>query len=119
MQFSFSELLILAPEMFVLTMACVILVVEAFFGQQRPQLSYMLTQLTLLVAAVISGSMLDTGTRTGLRRHLRARPDGGPAEDQHLPGRRRAPSSMRAATSRPSAACAASITCWACSRCWA
>jgi NADH-quinone oxidoreductase subunit N len=60
MQFSFSELLTLAPELFVLTMACLILVVEAFAGRQRPQLSYALTQITLLVAAVISGSMLDT-----------------------------------------------------------
>jgi NADH-quinone oxidoreductase subunit N len=60
MQFSFSELLTLAPELFVLTMACVILVVEAFVGRQRPQLSYALTQATLLVAAVISWSMLDT-----------------------------------------------------------
>jgi NADH-quinone oxidoreductase subunit N len=35
--------------------------VEAFIGRQRPQLSYKLTQLTLLVAAVISWSMLDVG----------------------------------------------------------
>jgi NADH-quinone oxidoreductase subunit N len=62
MQFSFSELLTLAPELFVLTMACVILVVEAFVGQQRPRLSYTLTQITLLVAAVISWSMLDTAS---------------------------------------------------------
>ena len=61
MQFSFSELLTLAPELFVLTMASIILVVEAFVGQQRPQLSYTLTQITLLVAAVISWSMLDAG----------------------------------------------------------
>jgi uncharacterized membrane protein len=47
MQFSFSELLTLAPELFVLTMACIILVVEAFVGRQRPQLSYVLTQATL------------------------------------------------------------------------
>ncbi|HYQ72500.1 MAG TPA: NADH-quinone oxidoreductase subunit NuoN [Gammaproteobacteria bacterium] len=61
MSFSFSELLILAPELFVLTLACVILVVEAFVGRQRPQLSYWLTQFTLLVAAVITWNMLDTG----------------------------------------------------------
>jgi len=61
MQFSFSELLTLAPELFVLTMACAILVVEAFVGRERPQVSYVLTQLTLLLAAVISWSMLDSG----------------------------------------------------------
>jgi len=49
----------LATEMFVLTMACTILVVEAFFGQQFRQLSYVLSQLTLLFAAVISWNMLD------------------------------------------------------------
>jgi len=61
MQFSSSEFLTLAPELFVLTMASLILVVEAFVGRQRPQLSYKLTQFTLLVAALISWSMLDTG----------------------------------------------------------
>ena len=49
----------LVTEMFVLTMACTILVVEAFFGQQFRQLSYVLSQLTLLFAAVISWNMLD------------------------------------------------------------
>jgi len=61
MQFSFSEFLTVAPELFVLTMASAILVVEAFFGRERPRLSYTLAQLTLVLAAVISGSMLDTG----------------------------------------------------------
>jgi len=60
MQFSLSELLTLAPELFVLSMASIILVVEAFVGRERPQLSFRLTQITLLVAAVISWSMLDT-----------------------------------------------------------
>ena len=49
----------LVTEMFVLTMACTILVVEAFFGQQYQRLSYVLSQLTLLFAAVISWNMLD------------------------------------------------------------
>ena len=62
MQFSFSELLTLAPELFVLTMASIILVVEAFVGRERPQLGYRLTQATLVVAAVISWSMLDTAS---------------------------------------------------------
>jgi NADH-quinone oxidoreductase subunit N len=52
----------LATELFVLSMACTILVVEAFFGQQFRQLSYVLSQLTLLFAAVISWNMLDMDT---------------------------------------------------------
>jgi NADH-quinone oxidoreductase subunit N len=60
MNFSISDLLPLMTEMFVLTMACIILVVEAFVGRQRRQLSYALAQLTLLAAALISWSMLDT-----------------------------------------------------------
>jgi len=52
----------LLTELFVLSMACTILVVEAFFGQQFRQLSYILSQLTLLFAAVISWNMLDMDT---------------------------------------------------------
>ena len=52
----------LVTELFVLSMACTILVVEAFFGQQFRQLSYLLSQLTLLFAAVISWNMLDMDT---------------------------------------------------------
>ena len=60
MNFSFSDLMPLMTEVFVLTMACIILVVEAFVGHRRRQLSYMLAQFTLLAAALISWSMLDT-----------------------------------------------------------
>ena len=59
MNFSFSDLMPLMTEVFVLTMACIILVVEAFVGRQRPRLSYVLAQLTLLAAALISWGMLD------------------------------------------------------------
>jgi len=52
----------LATEIFVLTMACSILAVEAFVGQQFRQLSYILSQLTLLGAALISWNMLDMET---------------------------------------------------------
>ena len=52
----------LATEIFVLSMACIILVAEAFFGQQLRQLSYILSQLTLLGAALISWNMLDMDT---------------------------------------------------------
>ena len=59
MNFSISDLMPLMTEVFVLTMACIILVVEAFVGRQRRQLSYVLVQLSLLAAALISWSMLD------------------------------------------------------------
>ena len=58
--------MLLAPELFLLSMACIILVVEAFMGQRQPQLSYVLSQLTLLVAALISWSMLDNAASVAL-----------------------------------------------------
>ncbi|MDH5470740.1 MAG: NADH-quinone oxidoreductase subunit NuoN [Gammaproteobacteria bacterium] len=54
-----TEYLLLSPEIFILTMACLILVVEAFVGDRYRQASYVLAQLTLLVAAFISGSLID------------------------------------------------------------
>jgi NADH-quinone oxidoreductase subunit N len=62
MNIPLSDFLLLTPEIFLLSMACLILVVEAFVGERRRQLSYLLSQLTLLVAAIISWSMLDTDT---------------------------------------------------------
>ena len=59
MDFPISEFAPLATEIFMLTMVCVILVVEAMLGQRRPQASYVLSQLTLLFAAGISWYMLD------------------------------------------------------------
>jgi NADH-quinone oxidoreductase subunit N len=55
-----SDFMLLAPEIFVLSMACIILVVEAFVGAKLRQISYVLSQLTLLVAALLSWNMLDT-----------------------------------------------------------
>ncbi len=49
----------LSPEIFLLSMACLVLVVEAFLGNRRPRISYHLSQLTLLLAAVISACMID------------------------------------------------------------
>jgi len=60
MNIPMSDFLLLSPEIFLLTMACIILVVEAFVGERQRHISYMLSQLTLLVAAVISWNMLDT-----------------------------------------------------------
>jgi hypothetical protein len=66
MNIPLSEFMLLAPELFLLSMACIILVVEAFMGQRQPQLSYVLSQLTLLVAALISWSMLDNAASVAL-----------------------------------------------------
>ena len=54
-----SEFTPLLTEMFVLAMACIILVLDAFLPDERRVVSYTLSQLTLLVAALISWSMLD------------------------------------------------------------
>jgi NADH-quinone oxidoreductase subunit N len=61
MNIPLSDLLLLTPEIFLLSMACLILVVEAFIGDRQRHISYLLSQLTLLVAAVISWNMIDTG----------------------------------------------------------
>jgi NADH-quinone oxidoreductase subunit N len=66
MSIPLSEFALFLPEVFVLAMACTVLVLVAFFGQQRPQLGYGLAQLTLLVAALISASTLDTGRTLAL-----------------------------------------------------
>lgn len=59
MTITLTEYLLLSPEIFILTMACLILLVEAFVGDSYRQASYVLAQLTLLVAAFISGSLID------------------------------------------------------------
>jgi NADH-quinone oxidoreductase subunit N len=59
MTITLSDYLLLSPEIFVLSMACLILVVEAFFGERYRQISYLLSQLTLLLAALLSGSLID------------------------------------------------------------
>jgi NADH-quinone oxidoreductase subunit N len=66
MDIPLSDFMLFLPEAFVLSMACAILVLEAFFGQRRPQLSYMLAQLTLLAAALISAGTLGTGRTLAL-----------------------------------------------------
>jgi len=60
MNIPLSDFLLLTPEIFLLSMACIILVVEAFIGDRQPNISYILSQLTLLAAAIISWNMLDT-----------------------------------------------------------
>ncbi len=62
MNIALSEFAPLSTEIFVLTMACVILIVDVFISEQRRIISYALSLATLLVAALISGSMLDNET---------------------------------------------------------
>jgi NADH-quinone oxidoreductase subunit N len=54
-----SEFTPLLTEVFVLGMACFILVLDAFLSDERRVVSYTLSQLTLLAAALISWSLLD------------------------------------------------------------
>jgi NADH-quinone oxidoreductase subunit N len=60
MNIPLSEFMLLLPEIFVLSMACIVLVVEAFVGERLRNISYVLSQLTLLVAAMLTWNMLDT-----------------------------------------------------------
>jgi NADH-quinone oxidoreductase subunit N len=49
-----SEFMVILPEIFVLSMACVILVLDLFLSDEERFISYWLTQLTLVFAAVIT-----------------------------------------------------------------
>jgi NADH-quinone oxidoreductase subunit N len=50
MDFAFSDLIPLAPEIFVLSAACLILVVDLFLDQEQRILTYALAQVTVVVA---------------------------------------------------------------------
>ena len=60
MNIPLSEFMPLLPEIFVLSMACIVLLVEAFVGERLRNISYVLSQLTLLVAALLTWNMLDS-----------------------------------------------------------
>ncbi len=62
MNIALSEFAPLSTEIFVLTMACVILIVDVFLSEERRIVSYVLSLATLLVAALISWSMIDNET---------------------------------------------------------
>ncbi|HHO68507.1 MAG TPA: NADH-quinone oxidoreductase subunit NuoN [Gammaproteobacteria bacterium] len=59
-----GEFLLLAPEIFVLTMACAILVLDLFLKDSERGISYWLSQLTLLFAAGITLLLDDGGTHS-------------------------------------------------------
>jgi NADH-quinone oxidoreductase subunit N len=52
-----SEFTVILPEIFVLSMACVILVLDLFLSDKERFISYWLTQITLVFAAVITLSV--------------------------------------------------------------
>ena len=52
-----SEFVMILPEIFVLSMACLILVLDLFLNDSERKISYWLTQLTLVLAAVITLSI--------------------------------------------------------------
>lgn len=57
---SVSELSVLVPELWVLTMACVILVVDLYLSERLRAVTFWLTELTLLVALVLTLNVPDT-----------------------------------------------------------
>lgn len=54
MNFTIPDFAPAIPEIFVLTMACVVLVVDLFVGERNRYMAYVLSQLTILVAAIIT-----------------------------------------------------------------
>ncbi len=78
------NLLPAAPEIFVLVMVCTILVVDLFLDEAHRHWSYVLTLLTLALAAVIT--LVGGGPERApcVQRHVRRGPDGAGAEGVHL-----------------------------------
>lgn len=58
------------PELFVLTMSCVVLMVDLFYGKSKPRLAYSLTLFTLIVAAAISLYLYDMPKITLFSEHF-------------------------------------------------
>ncbi len=54
MQFELSDLIPVLPEVFLLTMACVILVVDLFLRAEQRIISYAMTQISLLLAVGVT-----------------------------------------------------------------
>ena len=54
------------PEIFVLSMACLVLVIDLFLSDQNRVVTYLLTQATLLGAAIITVSLHTPGTQVVL-----------------------------------------------------
>ncbi len=64
MNFDVNDLLPALPEIFVLSMACVVLIVDLFLTDDNRIISYLLTQLTLLGATILTVSLHDSSSQT-------------------------------------------------------
>lgn len=63
MEFELADIMPALPEIFVLTMACVVLIVDLFLTDDNRVISYLLTQATLLGAAILTVSLHTAGTQ--------------------------------------------------------
>ena len=63
MQFDTASLIPLAPELFVLSMACAILVLDLFLKDEQRVYSYGLAQLTLIGALILTWSLAQPVTQ--------------------------------------------------------
>jgi len=63
MNFELVDLIPALPEIFVLTMACLVLVIDLFLTDDNRIISYLLTQATLLGAALLTVSLHSAGTQ--------------------------------------------------------
>lgn len=62
MNFAMPDFMLAAPEILVLSMACLILVIDVFLAERNRAVSYTLAQLTLIGAVVITASQLDVNS---------------------------------------------------------
>jgi NADH-quinone oxidoreductase subunit N len=72
-------MLLAAPELWVLVMACVILVVDLFLREERRGIIHLLALITLVFAAIMTLRRLPGqrgGLGGGVQRVLHPRPDG-------------------------------------------
>lgn len=63
MSFVMPDFMLAAPEIFVLGMACLILVIDVFLAERNRAVSYYLSQVTLLGAALLTYNQLGGETR--------------------------------------------------------
>ena len=63
MSFVMPDFMLAAPEIFVLGMACLILVIDVFLAERNRAVSYYLSQATLLGAAILTYTQLGGETR--------------------------------------------------------
>ena len=64
MIFEITDLIPVLPEIFVLTMACLVLVIDLFLSDNNRIISYLLAQATLLGAALLTVSLHSAGAQT-------------------------------------------------------